>query len=202
MTLSEKLEIPLFPLSVFLLPGERMQLHIFEPRYKQLFAELEEGDNRFGIPYATGRVTRKFGSRCRLLRVIKRYSSGELDVLVESEGIFKLDDFQQMKEDKLYPFGKVSLLRELNREEVDEHVMQTYDAMCENLSGSDLHFHTVESRSTLAILSSLNASSEEKYRFVQLPDTASRNSCLLGMIRILDSLILQEKATEEGFYLS
>ena len=49
--------IPLFPLGVFLLPGERTGLHIFEPRYRQLIGELEdalsegrEQDNRFGIP--------------------------------------------------------------------------------------------------------------------------------------------------------
>ena len=177
-------------------------MHIFEPRYRQLFAELEEGDSKFGIPYATGRITRGYGSRCRLVKVLKKYNTGESDVLIECEGIFKLEDFQSMKEDKLYPFGKVSLLRSLNQEEVDTAVMEAYDKFCEDLTGSNLHFHSVESRSTLAILASLNFTSEEKYRFIQLPSAERRNQALLGMIQLLDSLVRQEKATEEGFYLS
>ena len=33
-------EIPLFPLSVLLVPGLVMPLHIFEPRYRQMVSDL------------------------------------------------------------------------------------------------------------------------------------------------------------------
>jgi len=41
----------LFPLPVVLLPGTRMPLHIFEPRYRSLVRDCLAGDRRFGLIY-------------------------------------------------------------------------------------------------------------------------------------------------------
>ena len=42
-------ELPLFPLRVVLFPGRPLPLHIFEERYRQLLADVLEGDRRFGV---------------------------------------------------------------------------------------------------------------------------------------------------------
>lgn len=39
--------LPLFPLRRVLVPGEAAMLHVFEPRYREMFATLD--DDRFGI---------------------------------------------------------------------------------------------------------------------------------------------------------
>jgi Lon protease-like protein len=44
-------ELPLFPLPVVLFPGVPMPLHIFEPRYRQMVADLRLRDNLFGLSY-------------------------------------------------------------------------------------------------------------------------------------------------------
>ncbi|MCX6492367.1 MAG: LON peptidase substrate-binding domain-containing protein, partial [Rhodococcus sp.] len=42
--------IPMFPLGSVLLPGERLPLHIFEPRYQALVQDcLKMDDPRFGV---------------------------------------------------------------------------------------------------------------------------------------------------------
>lgn len=41
--------LPLFPLEVVLFPGALLPLHIFEPRYRRLLADVTAGDNRFGL---------------------------------------------------------------------------------------------------------------------------------------------------------
>ncbi len=43
--------LPLFPLGLVLLPGQRLPLHIFEPRYRQLVLDLQAGDGLFGLAY-------------------------------------------------------------------------------------------------------------------------------------------------------
>ena len=202
MTLSEKIQIPLFPLSIFLLPGERTQLHIFEPRYRQLFNELEEGDPSFGIPFMVGPEKGQLGSRCKLMRVLKRYNSGELDVLVESEGLFQLTEFNSMKEGKLYPYGTVILKRELSKELASLEVQEAYERLMTTLSGTDIPLHLTESPFTLALMASLGHSSEEKYRFAQLPSAERRNTALLGMIEMMDALVQQERVAENGIYLN
>jgi Lon protease-like protein len=44
-------ELPIFPLPIVLFPGAPQPLHIFEPRYRQLLADCQEDDRRFGIAY-------------------------------------------------------------------------------------------------------------------------------------------------------
>jgi Lon protease-like protein len=43
------IELPLFPLSAHLLPGGRMSLRIFEPRYVRMIKEACKSDTGFGI---------------------------------------------------------------------------------------------------------------------------------------------------------
>jgi Lon protease-like protein len=41
--------LPIFPLGVVLFPGTTLPLHLFEPRYRQLLADVRAGSSRFGI---------------------------------------------------------------------------------------------------------------------------------------------------------
>lgn len=47
-TLTES-ELPLFPLSSIVLPGGRLALRIFEPRYTRMVAQCLRDDGRFGV---------------------------------------------------------------------------------------------------------------------------------------------------------
>jgi Lon protease-like protein len=44
-------ELPLFPLSVVLFPGVPLPLHIFEPRYRQMLADVQAAESLFGLSY-------------------------------------------------------------------------------------------------------------------------------------------------------
>ena len=41
--------IPIFPLGIVVYPGESLNLHIFEPRYKQLISECHAGKKTFDV---------------------------------------------------------------------------------------------------------------------------------------------------------
>lgn len=43
--------LPLFPLPLVLLPNELLPLHIFEPRYRQMFKDIVLEKNLFGVTY-------------------------------------------------------------------------------------------------------------------------------------------------------
>jgi Lon protease-like protein len=43
--------LPIFPLPVVLFPGTLQPLHIFEPRYRQMLSDCQEGDGYFGLSY-------------------------------------------------------------------------------------------------------------------------------------------------------
>ena len=53
--------IPIFPLNAVVFPGEYFNLHIFEPRYKQLIADIEQSKSTFGIPFTDDKGPIDFG---------------------------------------------------------------------------------------------------------------------------------------------
>ncbi|MCL4691877.1 MAG: peptidase, partial [Candidatus Hydrogenedentes bacterium] len=102
--------LPLFPLQLVVFPGEKLKLHIFEPRYKQLVGECQGEGITFGIPaYLEGRVA-EFGTEMRLLNIFRTYENGEKDVLVEGVAAFQLLRFQRAIPDKLYSGGDVLVI--------------------------------------------------------------------------------------------
>src|SRR5919112_738867 len=44
-------ELPLFPLPLVLFPGVPLPLHVFEPRYRRLLADVRASNNLFGLSY-------------------------------------------------------------------------------------------------------------------------------------------------------
>jgi Lon protease-like protein len=76
-------EIGLFPLGIVLLPGERVPLHIFEPRYRELIGECMEDDSEFGLLYADEDGVREVGTLARVAALLERYDDGRLNVVVE-----------------------------------------------------------------------------------------------------------------------
>lgn len=43
--------LPLFPLPVVLYPGTPLPLHVFEPRYREMLADIQITSNLFGLPF-------------------------------------------------------------------------------------------------------------------------------------------------------
>ena len=83
-------ELGLFPLPLVLLPTERVPLHIFEERYRELIGECLESGREFGLVYADDEGVRDVGTRARVTEVLARMADGRMDILVEGGGRFRL----------------------------------------------------------------------------------------------------------------
>jgi Lon protease-like protein len=83
-------ELGLFPLPLVLLPTERLPLHIFEERYKELIGECLETDAEFGFVYAEDDALAEVGTRARVTEVLTRFGDGRLNILVEGGERFRL----------------------------------------------------------------------------------------------------------------
>lgn len=102
--------LPLFPLQLVVFPGEKLKLHIFEPRYKQLIGECRDENITFGIPpYIDGRVA-EYGTEMRLIHIFKTHDDGRMDILTEGIAAFHLDQFLRHVPDKLYHGAQVTVL--------------------------------------------------------------------------------------------
>ena len=85
-------ELGLFPLGIVLLPTERLPLHIFEDRYKELVEECLEHDAEFGLVYADSDGIREVGTRARVAEVLTRFEDGRLNILVEGGDRFQVEE--------------------------------------------------------------------------------------------------------------
>ena len=83
-------EIGLFPLGVVLLPTERVPLHIFEPRYRELIGECLDEAKEFGFLLGDEDDTQRVGTRAAVTEVLNRLSDGRFDVVVEGGDRFRI----------------------------------------------------------------------------------------------------------------
>jgi Lon protease-like protein len=84
-------ELGLFPLPLVLVPTERIPLHIFEPRYRDLVRECVETDGEFGLVLATGDgAVHEIGTRARIATVLEELDDGRMNIVVEGGERFRL----------------------------------------------------------------------------------------------------------------
>ncbi len=195
-------EIPLFPLSLFLLPGDYSQLYIFEDRYKQLINECLEQGMPFGIPFSSKENIGNYGCLVEVTEVPKRYPAGEMDIVIKCLSVFKLGKFNFQKEGKLYPAGSVSVLEDVKNFAADdalkskfkEHMVKHEVFNSELLSKDDL--------GVFDIANELYLNNMEKLELLKCKGSEALNGYLKNYIYYLHLLQEQEKSVFQNIYLN
>lgn len=111
--------IPLFPLAMAVLPGQRIPLHIFEDRYKNLIndcmADESNSDGKittpseFGVNYSSEDGLAAIGCSLSIVKVLKRFKDGRFDLIAEGQRRFRLCE---LIEGKSYQQGKIDFITE------------------------------------------------------------------------------------------
>ena len=83
-------EIGLFPLELVLLPTERVPLHIFEDRYRELIGESLENGTEFGILLEDADGMRQVGTSTGVVELVHAFDDGRMNVLVEGRSRFRV----------------------------------------------------------------------------------------------------------------
>jgi len=94
--------IPVFPLGIVVYPGETVNLHIFEPRYKQLISECFAEGKPFGIPTVIDNRLNEMGTLVRITELVKQYENGELDIRTQGLRVFRMLELIKTVPDKLF----------------------------------------------------------------------------------------------------
>lgn len=99
--------LTLFPLNLVVYPGEKLNLHIFEPRYRQLVNDCVEQETTFGIPAYVNNALPGYGTEMEMTRVVTRYDDGRMDIQTRGLRVFRLLEFENPAPGKLYARGDV-----------------------------------------------------------------------------------------------
>ena len=94
--------IPIFPLGIVVYPGESLNLHIFEPRYKQLISECFSEKKFFGIPAVINNRVQDYGTSVQIEEITTVHDNGEMDIRTRGERVFRVLEIIKEIPEKLY----------------------------------------------------------------------------------------------------
>ncbi len=83
--------LPLFPLSLVILPGMSVPLHIFEDRYKDMMAAVVPDKREVGIILAKDDGLVSVGCTAVVQEVVRRYPDGRLDLVATGQRRFEVE---------------------------------------------------------------------------------------------------------------
>lgn len=199
------IELAFFPLNIVAFPGELVNLHVFEPRYKQLVNDCLEKKSTFGIP---SYVLNKFelGTEMKILEVTKKYPDGRMDIKTRGLRVFKVGEFENTWGDKLYAGGEVTFLESDDTKDLKlffqfkELVSELFEWLKEPNTPdiSDIG-------SVFDIGHKIGLKPEEEYRLIEM---TTENERLTFAIRHLETLIpaleraenAQERIKQNGHF--
>ncbi|QNR23804.1 LON peptidase substrate-binding domain-containing protein [Croceimicrobium hydrocarbonivorans] len=195
-------KFPLFPLNLFMLPGDYTQLYIFEERYKQLINESWEQDSSFGLPFSNKLNARNYGTAVKVHEIVKRHANGEMEIVIRAVGNFRLDKFHYQKEGKLYPCGEVEFFTPDGKAKASEGLLARFKEHLLQSNNLDAELLALESPSIFEIAGVLNLSDIQKMEFVGIRGLAKMEDYLFNYLRYLELLQEQEAHVYQNFYLN
>jgi len=191
------MNLPLFPLKLVVFPGEELNLHIFEPRYKELINDVEKDTLSFGVCSYLDQLA-GFGTEVRLDLIHTRYEDGRLDIKTTGQRIFRLISFENPKPGKLYAAGEVEFVG--NDPKVPDFLHHEYLFYLREM----LHLLNYQVEFDPAQINSFTFSHkiglkiEEELELIQLTSEAKRTDYLIKHFkRIIPALKAAEQAKEK-----
>ncbi len=188
--------LPLFPLQLVVFPGQSLNLHIFEPRYRQLIKDCEEEGITFGIPAYIGGKVMEIGAEIRLKSIEKRYPNGEMDIKTEGCGLFKIRKFYRTAPGKLYSAAEVEPFEYNTRGDalagarLSKLVAELFDLLKVKKDLGD----SPESLSTFSFAHQVGLTLEQEYELLCIPEERERQE---WMEAHLEKLLPKVREMEE-----
>lgn len=174
--------MPLFPLQLVVFIGEPLNLHIFEPRYRQLIHESEKTGQLFGIPaFIDGKVM-QVGTKMRLAKIEKTYPDGKMDVRTEGVSLFRITELYNPAPDKLYSGASVQELPvEMQGDPaLAERILERVKTLFQLLKIDKELPVRPEELSTYALAHHVGFSLEQEYNFLCITSEVERQQFMIA----------------------
>ncbi len=198
---SNTFKIGLFPLGIFLLPGEELPLRIFEPRYKQLIEECIAQELPFGIPFIKEGEIQLYGTIAEVVKVSGKNPNGDMVILIKGTGNFEMLDFMPVLPDKLYGGGYIKKLPNTYTS-TNPSLAVLVKKLQLNISPQLGTLITAEAINLFDVAKALMLGSIDKYRFFTLFNSALMEQFLLKQLQFVEKIREQENALQNNFQLN
>lgn len=192
---SNQLTLPLFPLKTILLPGEATKLHVFEDKYKELVNDCIENNASFAIPFYENGKMSHFGCEVKIKSVLKEFSDGKKDILIECVQIFKIIDYSELLPPKLYgavliEFEKSNL--QITNANLQDAVIQYFSTIQNKI----IDYDALSKLTVYNVAATLQLSGPEKYALIS---SANKQAVLLNQIKFITHIVNAEQQLNNRF---
>ena len=192
--------IPIFPLGIVVYPGENLNLHIFEPRYKQLISECHAAKRPFGIPTVIDNRLQEYGSLVEISELTRVHQNGEMDIKTKGIKIFRILEVIKEVPDKLYSGAIVTYPDnyESGNPEVMRKVMSGIRELHQLLKVSKDFIKEDDKIKSYDVAHHIGLSLEEEYELLGLFDERQRQEYLKRhLIKAIPMLAGMEQLKEK-----
>jgi len=192
--------IPIFPLNVVVYPGEELNLHIFEPRYKQLITECSEQKKPFGIPTVINSKLQDHGTLVQIIEMCKVYDNGEMDIKTQGLQVFRILELIKEIPDKLYSGAIVNYPDNLQqgKPSLMQKVMAGIHDLHRLLKVNKEYKKTDEEIKTYDIAHHVGLSLQQEYELLGLFDERQRQEYLKRhLAKVIPTVAVMEQLKEK-----
>jgi Lon protease-like protein len=188
--------LPIFPLSSIAYPGQLLNLHIFEPRYKQLIAECKEQGKTFGIPSVFKESLNEYGTEMELVEVSKIYPDGEMDIKTKGVKVFRIMEVLREVPEKLYSAAIVYEVEHLplDTEKLNPTLVDLIEKLHKVLGTNLDIYQKFENPLSFDLAHYVDLSPEDQYRLLVATSEKARQWFLIQhLMKLIPSLEETEK---------
>ena len=197
------MHLPLFPLRMLPLPGEFVELHIFEPRYQRLFNELENMKLvEFGIPCAHEGQIRRTGAVMRLVNVSRREANGRRDVTVKATGLFRLESFDMRDGQLAYPLGEAADVSDWKTWTLDEDCRAVRDTLVGLMVVHGLNPKPLEQEGLIAVLTHLERDPVQRAEILEGASLEEMQLRLKQHLELAVQILTQNPQDDANFFVN
>lgn len=196
--------VPIFPLSIVVYPGEDLNLHIFEPRYKQLINECYTEKKLFGIPAVIDNRLQDYGTLVKILEITTVHENGEMDIKTKGDKVFRILEVIKEIPDKLYCGAIVNYPNnfEQGSAEVMRRVMNSIRELHRMLKVSKDFKKSDEEIKTYDVAHHIGLSLQEEYELLNLLNERQRQEYLKRHLTRVIPLVAEMEGLKEKIKLN
>jgi Lon protease-like protein len=195
--------LPLFPLNLVVFPHEKLNLRIFEPRYKQLINECLESNSSFGIPAFIDNKLMTIGTEIKILELVDRNEKGEMNIKTIGIRTFRLKDFQNPMENKLYAAGTIAYI---NHEDLSEYlnpILVKYLEQLYYILKIEVDYKTPDIQPiSFKIAHKIGLSLNQEYELLKLNTEKERQEYIVGHIQKIIPILEEMERTKARIALN
>ncbi|MBM3170062.1 MAG: LON peptidase substrate-binding domain-containing protein [Bacteroidetes bacterium] len=194
--------LPLFPLNAVVFPKEKFNLHIFEPRYKDLIQHIKNGDGRFGLLPVLNGSPSEWATILELSVIETTYPDGSMDIKTIGQHCVRILEFFKTAPNASWPAGNVTENHELHsfhsQAEADPKVWEEFRESLIKLA----HILNIPERfvpdsnyfASFQVAHYLNLPIEREFKLLTLPSETVRQTEILSHLReFLPNLVHREE---------